>query len=103
MTAKKTRSLYWHISTTNKVNQIQVQVNAVCVDDESMEWSAPAVSSTSSYTTPHIMVLFLKRSMNLNAASLNMESLSVTIDDTNAAWSLINSVRRKGTPVENNP
>ena len=63
----------------------------------------PAISSTSSYTTPHIMVLFLKRSMNLNAASLDMESLSVTIDDTNAAWSLINSVRRKGTPVENNP
>ena len=63
----------------------------------------PEISSTSSYTTPHIMVLFLRRSMNLNAASLNMESLSVTIDDTNAAWSLINSILRKGTPVENNP
>ena len=63
----------------------------------------PAISSTPSYTASHVMWLFPKRSMDLDAASLDVESSSIAIDDTNGAWSPIDSVWRKRTPVDNNP
>ena len=99
MTAKKTRSLYWPINNTNKVNQIQFRVNAVCVDDESMEWSAPAVSSTSSYTASHVMMLFPKRSIDLDTASLEMKPPSVAIHYAHSTWKSMNSAGRKFGPI----
>ena len=52
MTAKKIRSLCWPISNTDKINQIQVRVNAVYVDDESMEYSS-GVQRLSLYFVVH--------------------------------------------------
>ena len=96
MTAKKTRSLYWPINT-NKV--IQFRVNAVCIDDGSMEWSAPAVSSTSSYTASHVMMLFPKRSIDLDAESLEMEPPSVAIHYAHLTWNSMDSIARKFGPI----
>ena len=99
MTAKKTRSLYWPINNTNKVNQIQFRVNAVCVDDESMEWSAPAVSSASSYTASHVVRLLPKWGIYLETTSLEMKPSSVAIHYPDSTWKSMDGLWRKFGPV----
>ena len=61
----------------------------------------PEVSSTSSDASSHVMGLFPKRSIDLDTASLNVESSSVTIDDAYATWHSMDSVGRKCTPLQN--
>ena len=59
----------------------------------------PVVSSASSYTTTHIMMLRLERSIDLDAAALKVEPLSIAIDNTYATWNSVNGVRRKCRPL----
>ena len=61
----------------------------------------PEVSSTSSDASSHVMGLFLKRSIDLDTASLEVESSSVAIDDTYATWNSMDSVGRKCAPIQN--
>ena len=63
----------------------------------------PEVSSTSSDASSHVMGLFPKRSIDLDTASLEVESSSVAIDDTYATWNSMDSVGRKGGPTQNDP
>ena len=59
----------------------------------------PVVSSASSYTTTHIMVLCLERSIDLDAASLEVKPLSIAIDYTYATWDSVDGVGRKCRPI----
>ena len=59
----------------------------------------PEVSSTSSDASSHVMGLFPKRSIDLDTASLEVESSSVAIDYTYSTWNLVDSVGRKSGPI----
>ena len=63
----------------------------------------PEVSSTSSDASSHVMGLFPKRSIDLDTASLEVESSSVAMDDTYATWNSMDSVGRKCGPIQNDP
>ena len=65
--------------------------------------SHPAVPGASPNASSHIPGLCPKRSIDLDTASLEVESSSVTIDDTYATWNSMDSVGRKGGPTQNDP
>jgi len=101
MTAKvETRSLYWS-SYSNKVIQFVVfeLMQSASTMSPCNVIIRPEVSSTSSDASSHVMGLFLKRSIDLDTASLEVESSSVAIDYTYSTWNLVNSVGRKSGPI----
>ena len=59
----------------------------------------PEVSSTSSDASSHVMGLFPKRSIDLDTASLEVESSSVAIDYTYSTWNLVDNAGRKSEPI----
>ena len=63
----------------------------------------PEVSSTSSDASSHVMGLFPKRSIDLDTASLEVESSSVAIDYTYSTWNSMDSVGRKCGPILDDP
>ena len=100
MTAKKTRVLYWCIYS-NKV--IQYSFELTKSTQMMSPGSHPSVPGASPNASSDIPVLSLKWGIDLDTASLEVESSSVTIDDAYAAWGPIDSIWRKCTPVQNNP
>ena len=60
----------------------------------------PDVPSTSSDASSYIMGLCPKRSIDLDTASLEVESSSVTIDDAYATWNSMDSAGRKCGPIQ---
>ena len=98
MTAKKTRSLYWCIYS-NKVSQYSFEL--MQSTQMMSPGSHPAVPGASPNASSHIPGLCPKRSIDLDTASLEVESSSVTIDDAYATWHSMDSVGRKCTPLQN--
>ena len=100
MAAKKTRILYWCIYS-NKV--IQYSFELMQSTQMMSPGSHPAVPGASPNAPSHILGLSLKRSIDLDTASLEVESSSVTIDDAYATWNSMDSVGRKCGPIQNDP
>mgnify|MGYP006873566107 CR=1 FL=1 len=98
MTAKKTRSSYWRIYS-NKVRQYSLEL--MQPTQMMSPGSHPAVPGASPNASSHIPGLCTKRSIDLDTASLEVESSSVTIDDAYATWHAMDSVGRKCTPLQN--
>ena len=99
MTAKKTRSLYWCIYL-NKVSQYSFELmQSASTMSPFNVIIRPEVSSTSSDASSHVMGLFPKRSIDLDTASLEVESSSVAIDYTYSTWNIVDSVGRKSGPI----
>ena len=59
----------------------------------------PEVSSTSSDAPSHVMLLFPKRSIDLDTASLEVKLASVAIDYAYSTWNSMDSIGRKRGPL----
>ena len=64
-------------------------------------WSIPAVSRVSPYTSPYIMILLTKWSIDLYAAPLEMKPSSIAIHYAHSTWKSMDSVWRKFSPRQN--
>ena len=63
--------------------------------------SIPAVSSVSPYTSSYVMSLFTKWGVDLYAAPLEVNPLSIAIHYADSTWKSIDSVWRKFSPRQN--
>ena len=104
MTAKKTRMLHWWIlfKQGKSVGSFKLTQPALTLSPDNV-CIRPEVSSTSSDTSAHVMLLSPKWSMDLDTASLEMKSSPVAIDYSYSTWNPMDSVWRKRTPLQNNP